>query len=304
LREVVIVVKHFKTRGRQDTSTSASIFAICDVHNNDYNDYSDECRNFKCLIPLNPHKHWQDSELDATTLCNDLLKSINATHIRHGIQTRDISKIPTLARVQLDTSTKQTIWQDFIKLCCPEDVTVDVETAMTTSDSENNQIYLAKMAYRRKNGTDMQLVPLQIWCLQHPVMSCLLLPANIGLDASLIAQRMSPGDRQKRKEMCIASMVACDGSTDRYIPRANTTRFDFGSQSIIVGNKINTSGACTYSQTKALLNFDNRDFLQSLGVSDLPHVTSCFVHKNMNMYIFINTFRAGDKNYAVHTIYL
>ena len=285
---MMIVGKLNKTQGVEQTDKVKAMFAICHLACGDTQQ--------KCLIPIQPCVNWHTSVLHATALCNHVLKSIDA----------NFKTIPTLTLIddKHDETMQQAVWQDFSKLCCAEDVVIDFLSGMTAQDSDNNRVYLAKMAYSRKHDHNVQVVPLEIWCLQHPAVSCLLLPTNIGLDPKHIAQSMSVKNGQERKEMCIASMVACNAITDRYIPRHNCTRFDFGSQCITTGNKINTSGACTYSQMQALLNYDNRDFLQSLGVADMPHTTSCFVHGGVNMYLFINTFRAENKNYAVHTIYL
>jgi hypothetical protein len=287
----MIVYDNFETQCTTTTQKSRTMLALCIV-NIQSNGKPDQC-----LIPVQAHVNWHSSISDATVLCNTIIQGVDPA-------SETISSFTFAHGNNSNQAILQAVWQDFIKLCCPEDVAMNFRNAMTAVDSQKRDIYLAKMAYDRKNGNDTLIVPLEIWCLQHPNFTCLLLPANIGLDPTLISQRISSGDSHANKIKCVASMLACEESTDRYIPRAQTSRFDFGSQSINAGNKINMSGACTYSQITALLNYDNRDFLQSLGVADLPHVTSCFVHKNMNLYIFINTFRAGDKNYAVHTIYL
>jgi hypothetical protein len=170
------------------------------------------------------------------------------------------------------------------------------------TDLPQNNLYFAKLAYKLNTENSTMPISLGIWCLQHPALFCLILPANIGLDFELIKQNLAINNESKT--MSIASMVACDLQTDRFIPRSNSMRFEFSQQCLTPGNNITVSGARTFAQKRSLLQYDNHDFLQSLGITELQHDTVCCAGYALPFYIFINTFNLHNTPHAIHSIYI
>ena len=97
--------------------------------------------------------------------------------------------------------------------------------------------------------------------------------------------------------------MGSQGKTDRYIPRHNKARFEYASQKMNCASTIDISKAVTRTEQHALLDHDNLDFMQSLGVTDVPHSTTALHSNSLGMHIYINSCSLQGENHVVQNIY-
>ena len=103
--------------------------------------------------------------------------------------------------------------------------------------------------------------------------------------------------------LSIKTLVGTQGKTDRYIPRHNKARFEYASQKMNCANTIDISKAVTRAEQHALLAHDNLDFIQSLGVTDVPHSTTALHSNTLGTHIYINSCCLQGENHVVQNIY-
>ena len=101
----------------------------------------------------------------------------------------------------------------------------------------------------------------------------------------------------------IETLVGTHGKTDRYIPRHNKARFEYASQKMNCANTIDISKAVTRAEQHALLAHDNLDFMQSLGMADVPHSTTALHSNALGMHIYINSCSLQGERHVVQNIY-
>ena len=104
-------------------------------------------------------------------------------------------------------------------------------------------------------------------------------------------------------QLQISTLVGTQGKTDRYIPRHNKARFEYASQKMNCASTIDISKAVTRAEQHALLAHDNLDFMQSLGVADVPHSTTALHSNSLGMHIYINSFSLQGERHVVQNIY-
>ena len=106
-----------------------------------------------------------------------------------------------------------------------------------------------------------------------------------------------------KSQLQISTLVGTQGKTDRYIPRHNKARFEYASQKMNCASTIDISKAVTRAEQHALLAHDNLDFMQSLGVTEVPYTTTALHSNSLGMHIYINSCSLQGERHVVQNIY-
>ena len=175
---------------------------------------------------------------------------------------------------------------------------------------------MGELSYKKRHGESLTKIiktSLNIWFFEGPDICGVLLPGGMGMSYNAIPANL-PGQNSNsqnpnsqnsncKSQLQISTLVGTQGKTDRYIPRHNKARFEYASQKMNCASTIDISKAVTRAEQHALLAHDNLDFMQSLGVADVPHNTTALHSNSLGMHIYINSCTLQGENHVVQNIY-
>ena len=182
---------------------------------------------------------------------------------------------------------------------------------MTLTTSKNykakngahNNVFMGDLSYVDKHGEIPTETSLNIRFFEGPDHRGVLLPGGLGMTYNKIPTALPGQNSNSKSQLQISTLVGSQGKTDRYIPRHNKARFEYASQKMNCANTIDISKAVTRAEQHALLTHDNLDFIQSLGVTDVPHSTTALHSNALGMHIYINRCCLQGENHVVQNIY-
>ena len=253
-------------------------------------------------MPVETTQHWYKNEALTRNVCNQVIKSVIDDATGKSFLNSEMSKFEDISASEIATIA-QKVWKLFsTQTKCGDEELVISETMRAKNGAEDD-VLMGDLSYIDKRGKIATQTSLNIWFMQGLEISCVLLPGGLGDTFNPIPVNIPNQNPDSKSQLQISTLVGTQGKTDRYIPRHNKARFEYASQKMNCASTIDISKAVTRAEQHALLAHDNLDFMQSLGVADVPHSTTALHSNSLGMHIYINSCTLQGENHVVQNIY-
>ena len=264
-------------------------------------------KNVGFAVPVETKQHWYEHEPLTRDVCNQVIKSVIDDKTGKSFLNSEMSKFNDIDESQIATITEKA-WKLFSTQTNCGDEELAISETMKAKNGAEDDVFMGDLSYVDKHGEIATQTSLNIWFIQGLEISCVLLPGGLGMSynpmpAGLQGQNSNSQNSNSKSQLQISTLVGSQGKMDRYIPRHNKARFEYASQKMNCANTIDISKAVTRTEQHALLDHDNLDFMQSLGVTDVPHSTTALHSNSLGMHIYINSCSLQGENHVVQNIY-
>ena len=260
--------------------------------------------NVGFALPIETQQHWYLNEPLTRDVCNQVINKV--TGPVEGANSAALNDQMSLFEV-IDESEVAAITEKAWKLFSPQtdcnDVKLTISQTMKAKNGQSEEVIMGDLSYIDAHDQINKKTSLNIWFFQGLGISCVLLPGGLGMSYNKIPADIPKQKSNSKSQLQISTLVGSQGKTDRYIPRHNKARFEYASQKMNCANTIDISKAVTRTEQHALLDHDNLDFMQSLGVTDVPHSTTALHSNSLGMHIYINSCSLQGERHVVQNVY-
>ena len=261
--------------------------------------------NINFAVPVKSTQHWYDDEAKIRQVYNQVVRSVfpdNKTETDLRCLNDQVSKFEPVEACEIADITK-TAWKMFATQTECGNVTLATSQNYQANNGFLKKVIMGNLSYFAKNGEHSTKTSLNIWFFEGSDIRGVLLPGGMGMSYNTIPTSIPNKSPDNKSQLQISTLVGTQGKTDRYIPRHNKARFEYASQKMNCASTIDISKAVTRAEQHALLAHDNLDFMQSLGVADVPHSTTALHSNSLGMHIYINSCTLQGENHVVQNIY-
>ena len=262
--------------------------------------------NLSFAVPVKSTQHWYDDEAKTRQVYNQVVRSV-FTDDKTGQRCLNdqMSKFEPVDASEIATITK-IAWKMFSTQTECGNVTLSSSENYQAINGNQKKVIMGELSYKKRHGESLTKIiktSLNIWFFEGPDICGVLLPGGMGFSYNEIPEVIPNQNPNSKSQLQISTLVGTQGKTDRYIPRHNKARFEYASQKMNCASTIDISKAVTRAEQHALLAHDNLDFMQSLGVADVPHSTTALHSNSLGMHIYINSFSLQGERHVVQNIY-
>lgn len=265
-------------------------------------------KNIAFAVPVKTTQHWYNHEAQTREVYNQVVRSV-FTDDKTGQRCLNdqMSEFEPVLLSEVAAITEKA-WKLFATKTECGNVTLTTSKNYKAKNGKLDEVIIGTLSYVHKHDDISTKTSLNIWFFEGPDHCGILLPGGLGMSynpipANLPGQNSNSQNSNSKSQLQISTLVGSQGKTDRYIPRHNKARFEYASQKMNCANTIDISKAVTRAEQHALLTHDNLDFIQSLGVTDVPHSTTALHSNALGMHIYINRCCLQGENHVVQNIY-
>ena len=260
-------------------------------------------QNVAFAVPVETTQHWYNDEALTRDVYNQVVSSVfTDDNTGERFLNDKMSKFKPVDACEVSAITT-IAWQLF----APQTKCGDEELTTCQNYKAKNgklkDVFMGELSYLNTHGDIPKETTLNIWFFEGPDHRGILLPGGLGMSYNKIPADSQGQNSNSKSQLQISTLVGSQGKMDRYIPRHNKARFEYASQKMNCANTIDISKAVTRTEQHALLDHDNLDFMQSLGVTDVQHSTTALHSNSLGMHIYINSCSLQGERHVVQNIY-